>query len=60
MLLLGAGLVVHPVGEHVAAVTRDALVGAVFVLPVDGDDRQVGAAVTDAVLGGCRWRSAAG
>lgn len=50
----------HPVGEHVAAVTRDALVGAVFVLPVDGDDRQVGAAVADAVLGGCRWRSAAG
>lgn len=61
--LLSSRLALHPVAKHIATVRDDAFVWAVLVLPIVRDDRCVGAAASDTVLGACvvgvnhdRWR----
>lgn len=38
----------NPAAEHITTVRNDTLIGAIFVLPVAGDNRRVGATAANA------------
>lgn len=55
LLLLSRWLVVHPIRKDISAVRCHTLVWAILVFPVNGDNRRICAAVSNAVLRS-NWR----